>query len=50
MKADPGSLRAIDAYARWASRNDNTEAALAAHAAFDKQLPNHPIVLAAIRS
>ncbi len=49
MKADPGSLRAIDAYARWASRNDNTEAALAAYAAFDKQLPNHPIVLAAIK-
>ncbi len=49
MKADPGSLRAIDAYARWASRNDNTAGALAAYAAFDKQLPNHPIVLAAIK-
>lgn len=49
MKIDPGSLRAIDAYARWASRNESIDAALAAYASFDKQLPNHPVVLAAIK-
>ena len=49
MKSDPGSLRAIDAYARWASRNESIDAALAAYASFEKQLPNHPIVMAAIR-
>ncbi|MDI4665455.1 tetratricopeptide repeat protein [Xanthobacter autotrophicus] len=49
MKIDPGSLRAIDAYARWASRNEGVDAALAAYASFDKQLPNHPVVMAAIK-
>ncbi|MEP9352156.1 tetratricopeptide repeat protein [Xanthobacter sp. KR7-65] len=49
MKADPGSLRAIDAYARWASRNDGAEAALAAYTTFERQLPNHPIVQQAVK-
>ncbi|MFS8037621.1 tetratricopeptide repeat protein [Xanthobacter sp. AM11] len=49
MKIDSGSLRAIDAYARWASRNEGIPAALAAYATFDRQLPNHPIVVQAIK-
>ncbi len=49
VKLDPGSLRTIEAYARWASRNDSTEAAIAAYADFEKAMPNHPVVLAEMK-
>lgn len=49
VKDDPASLRAVDAYARWASRNDNIPAAIATYAAFDKLLPNHPLVVQAVK-
>ncbi len=47
LKADSGSLRTIDAYARWASRNEGPEAALAAYATFERAIPNHPLVVQA---
>lgn len=46
-KLDPATLRAVDAYARWQSRNVDKDAALATYAAFNKLLPNHPLVTAA---
>ncbi len=46
-KLDPATLRAVDAYARWQSRNVDKDAALATYAAFNKLLPNHPLVVAA---
>ncbi|WP_393995930.1 tetratricopeptide repeat protein [Xanthobacter cornucopiae] len=49
VKLDPGSLRTIDAYARWASRNESTDAALAAFAEFEKAMPNHPVVAAEVK-
>lgn len=48
MKVDPTSLRAVDAYARWASRNNDIPGAIAAYEAFDKVLPRHPLVQAAL--
>jgi len=50
LKMDPGALRTVDAFARWASRNDSIETALAAYAAFDKLLPNHPVVQQAVET
>ncbi len=46
-KVDPATLRAVDAYARWQSRNMDKDAALATYGAFDKLLPRHPMVVAA---
>ncbi len=46
-KLDPATLRAVDAYARWQSRNVDKDAALATYATFNKLLPNHPLVVAA---
>jgi tetratricopeptide (TPR) repeat protein len=45
---DKNSLRTVDAYARWASRNGNRKTALETYAAFSKVLPNHPLVDAAV--
>lgn len=50
LKADNGSLRTIDAYARWASRNDSPEAAIAAFDSFEKAVPNHPLVVQAVET
>lgn len=47
-KMDPATLRAIDAYARWQSRNSEKDGALATYAAFDKLLPRHPLVTTAV--
>ncbi|WP_029005985.1 tetratricopeptide repeat protein [Azorhizobium doebereinerae] len=47
-KMDPATLRAVDAYARWQSRNMDKDAALATYAGFDKLLPRHPLVTAAV--
>jgi len=49
VKTEPVTLRAIDAYARWASRNGETEAAIAAYKNFDKLMPRHPLVEAALK-
>jgi tetratricopeptide (TPR) repeat protein len=45
---DPRTLRVVDAYARFESRQGNKEAAIAAYEAFDKLLPRHPLVRAAL--
>jgi len=44
-KLDQGALRAVEAYARWTSRNVGKPEALKIVEAFDKVLPNHPLVL-----
>ena len=46
-RLDSRTLRLVDAYARFLSR-DNREAAIKTYQAFDKLLPKHPIVAAAI--
>ncbi len=48
MKLDPSSVRAVDAYARWASRNAGAPTALDAYQAFDKLLPRHPLIASAV--
>jgi tetratricopeptide (TPR) repeat protein len=44
-KLDGNALRAVEAYARWASRNVGKDEALRIFEAFDKVLPNHPLVV-----
>ncbi len=46
-QTDPATLRAVDAYARWQSRNVDKETALATYQAFEKLLPRHPLVMSA---
>ncbi|MGE4371413.1 MAG: tetratricopeptide repeat protein [Xanthobacter sp.] len=41
---DPNSLRAVEAYARWVSRNEDPKAALAIFNALDSRLQRHPMV------
>jgi len=43
-KLDQGALRAVEAYGRWASRNVGKADAAKVFEAFDKVLPNHPLV------
>ena len=47
-RADPTSVRIVDAYARWLARNGDRDKALEAYAAFAKLLPNHPLVDSAV--
>jgi len=49
VKLDPGSLRTVEAYARWLSRNDGPAAAIAAYADFEKAMPNNPVVATALK-
>ncbi len=49
MEIDSGSLRTVDAYARWASRNESIDAAKEAYAGFAKLIPNHPVVQEAMK-
>lgn len=44
VKMDGGSLRTVDAYARWASRNIGPEAALEAYKTFHERFPDDPVV------
>jgi tetratricopeptide (TPR) repeat protein len=44
-KQDPGALRAVEAYGRWASRNTGKAEALKVFEAFDKLLPQHPLIV-----
>ena len=45
LKIDSKTLRVVDAYARWASRNGNKKLAIETYQAFDKVLPNDPQVM-----
>ncbi len=47
-KLDPNALRAVEAYARWASRHGPKGEALKVYQAFDKVLPRHPLVTEAM--
>jgi tetratricopeptide (TPR) repeat protein len=46
-KQDPTILRIVDAYGRWASRAKSADEARQIFAAYDKVIPNHPIIAAA---
>lgn len=47
-KLDSSALRVVEAYASWLSRNRSPKDALAVYGAFDKTLPNHPLVVEAM--
>jgi tetratricopeptide (TPR) repeat protein len=47
-KLDSGALRVVEAYGSWLSRNKSPQAALEVFEAFDKTLPQHPLVSAEI--
>ncbi|WP_250152290.1 tetratricopeptide repeat protein [Ancylobacter radicis] len=44
LKLDPRTLRVVDAYGRWASRSGNKKLAIETYEAFDKLVPNDPMV------
>lgn len=44
VKIDPSSVRAVDAYGRWASRNTSIAAAQEIYGNFEKVLPRHPLI------
>ncbi|MBB3770711.1 tetratricopeptide (TPR) repeat protein [Angulomicrobium tetraedrale] len=44
LKIDPRTLRVVDAYGRWASRSGNKKLAVDTYEAFDKLVPNDPLV------
>lgn len=46
---DGSALRVVDAYARWASRHESKDKAKDIYAAFSKKLPDHPLVLEAVK-
>jgi tetratricopeptide (TPR) repeat protein len=48
-KADPTALRTVEAYGRWLSRNGTKADALKVYETFDKALPRHPLITAAIK-
>ncbi|WP_022721526.1 tetratricopeptide repeat protein [Rhodopseudomonas sp. B29] len=48
-KLDDSALRVMDAYGRWLSRNKSPTAAGEIYQAFDKKLPRHPLIEAALR-
>ena len=47
-KQDPGALRIVEAYGRWTSRNGSKADALKVFEAFDKLLPQHPLIVKSI--
>ena len=47
-KLDSSALRVVEAYGSWLSRNQSPQDALAVFEAFDKVLPRHPLVVAAM--
>jgi tetratricopeptide (TPR) repeat protein len=47
-KLDANALRAVEAYGRWASRNLSKDEALKIYEAFDKVLPQHPLIIEAM--
>lgn len=44
VELDPGSLRTLDAYARWVSRNEGVKAALKVYDGLEDRLASHPVV------
>ncbi len=46
--ADKGALRLVDAYARFLSRQKDTEDAIRVYEGFDQLVPDHPLVQAAL--
>ncbi|MBV9347453.1 MAG: tetratricopeptide repeat protein [Pseudolabrys sp.] len=47
-KLDSSALRVVEAYGSWLSRNQSPKDALEVFEAFDKVLPNHPLIQASI--
>ncbi len=47
-KLEPTALRIVQAYASWLSRNGNKDQAIKMLEEFDKNLPKHPLVIAAM--
>ena len=47
-KADSSALRVVEAYGGWLSRNASAAEAIGVYEAFDKVLPRHPLILAAL--
>ncbi|MBV9260668.1 MAG: tetratricopeptide repeat protein [Pseudolabrys sp.] len=47
-KLDSSALRVVEAYGSWLSRNQSSKDALEVFEAFDKVLPKHPLVMAAM--
>ena len=47
-KLDGNALRAVEAYGRWASRQLGKDEALKIYEAFDKVLPQHPLIVEAM--
>jgi tetratricopeptide (TPR) repeat protein len=47
-KLDPSALRVVEAYGSWTSRNKSPKDAETIFEAFDKVLPNHPLVVAGL--
>ena len=47
-KLDANALRAVEAYGRWASRKLGKDEALKIYEAFDKVLPQHPLIVEAM--
>lgn len=48
LKLDPRSLRVVDAYARWASHSGDKDLAVSTYEAYDKVVPNDPLVAQAL--
>jgi tetratricopeptide (TPR) repeat protein len=48
-KLDPSALRVVQAYGSWLSRNGKPDEARQVFKKFNKTLPNHPLVLAALK-
>ncbi|MBX3552632.1 MAG: tetratricopeptide repeat protein [Pseudolabrys sp.] len=47
-KADGSALRVVEAYGSWLSRNGQTDEAMTVFETFDKLLPRHPLIVAAM--
>ena len=47
-KLDANALRAVEAYGRWTSRQVGKDEALKIYEAFDKVLPQHPLIVEAM--
>jgi tetratricopeptide (TPR) repeat protein len=47
-KLDGNTLRAVEAYGRWASRNLGKDEALKIYETFDRALPQHPLIVEAM--
>lgn len=48
-KLDPSALRVVEAYGSWLSRNKSPADAIKVFEAFNAKLPNHPLVMAAMK-